>query len=211
LTLPVMDEATERMIRVRRDVWQFLRTCVWTMDQADTLEPIKQYPDRPYLRVMAEMIVKEPLLAIVKHRRMMVTWTCCAIAVWKALMREGRFIALVSKKEEDSDDLVRRCKFVLENIPATAFPVRPRLEYKYTQLSLPEINSVIKGVAQGPDQLRQYTCSWIVGDEIAFWPQARQTFTAMRPTIEGGGQITLLSTRYPGFFRELIHDELEAA
>jgi hypothetical protein len=31
----------------------------------------------------------------------------------------------------------------------------------------------------------------------------------MKPTIEGGGQICLVSTRFPGFFKELVEDALD--
>jgi hypothetical protein len=33
----------------------------------------------------------------------------------------------------------------------------------------------------------------------------------MKPTLEGGGQLLIISTRYPGFFKELIEDTLEVA
>ena len=29
----------------------------------------------------------------------------------------------------------------------------------------------------------------------------------MRPTIEGGGQIVLVSSSFPGFFKKLVEDE----
>ena len=154
-------------------------------------------------------MVEEPLFALVKHRRMVCTWSMCLVFLWDAMFYEGRFNALISKKEEDSDDLVRRCKFIYDNLPKGI--IKPKATYKYTELAFPEIDSKIKGFAQGPDQLRQYTCSRIGGDEIAFWPQARATFVAMKPTLEGGGKVTLISTRYPGFFKELIEDTLDQA
>jgi len=134
----------------------------------------------------------------------------CALWLWDAMFGIGRFNAMMSKKEEDSDELVRRCKFIYDNIPAGALPVKPVMEYKYTTLKFPEIDSQIKGFAQGADQLRQFTCSRILGDEMAFWPAARASFVAMKPTLEGGGQVVLVSTRYPGFFKDLIEDVLDS-
>lgn len=212
MDLPPIDGGTEALLRNRRSVWRFATDCVRTLDQADQWEPVKPFPaDLAYLRYILETAEREALCAIVKHRRMIITWTMCALATWDALFHEGRFIALVSKKEEDSDELVRRCKFIYDNIPKNALPVRPVAEYKYTQLRFPEIDTVIKGFAQGPDQLRQYTCSRVICDEIAFWPQARATFTALKPTIEGGGKVALISTRFPGFFQELVEDQLDYA
>jgi len=133
------------------------------------------------------------------------------VGAWDAAFHEGRNIAYMSKKEEDADDLVRRCKFILDNIPKDALPIKLKYEYKYTELKFPEIDSRIKAFPQGEDQLRQYTCSRIFADEIAFWPHARASFVGMKPTIEGGGSICLLSTRFPGFYQELIEDRLEVA
>jgi hypothetical protein len=140
---------------------------------------------------------------------MIATWTACGVLLHDAMFNEGRFNAIMSKKEEDADELVRRCMFMYENISPSKLPVKPKMKYKYTELSFPEIDSKIKAFAQGTDQLRQYTCSRVVGDEIAFWPFALQAFVSMKPTIEGGGKITLLSTRFPGFYKELIEDTLD--
>lgn len=210
-------KAADNLYRFRQHPWTFYQQAVYTLDQADTWNPIKKFPAAPtdgpstYLKWMVEQIWTEQLLAIVKHRRMIMTWTCCAFLLWDAMFHEGRFNAVLSKKEEDADELVRRCKFIYDNIPKEVMPFKPDADPKYTELRFPEIDSVIKGFPQGADQLRQYTCSRIVADEMAFWPQARQSFVSMKPTIEGGGKIVLLSTRYPGFFREIIEDLLEAA
>lgn len=200
----------EKLLRYRANPWEFAVQCVRTLDETDKWSPIKPFPSElDYLKLLLQAIVDERLLALVKSRRMFCTWAICIVALWDAMLHEGRFIPLVSKKEEDSDELVQRCRFIYENIPPDALPIKPVMEYKYTQLSFPEINSKIKGFPQGPDQLRQYTCSRIFADEIAFWPQARETVNAMKPTLEGGGKVCLVSTRYPGFFKELVEDTFD--
>src|SRR4030095_2838922 len=204
-----MNEAVERLLRFKKDHWAFLTECTWTLDQADKAQPIKQYPNKAYLKYLSDRMVEETLFALIKHRRMIASWTMCGVFLHDAMFNEGRFNAIMSKKEEDADELVRRCLFIYENIPASALPVKPKHKYKYTELSFPEIDSKIKAFAQGTHQLRQYTCSRIAADEIAFWPFALQAFVAMKPTIEGGGKITLLSTRFPGFYKDLIEDTLD--
>lgn len=212
--IPTLDPGTESLLRLRRGVDDFAERCVSTLDQADRWQPIKKFPtrqDKPYLYWIMGRMIDDPLLALVKHRRMIITWAACVVALWDAMFHEGRFIALVSKKEEDSDELVRRCKFIYDNIPAGELRIKPICEYKYTQLTFPEIDTTVKGFAQGADQLRQYTCSRVFCDELAFWPKARATFVSLKPTIEGGGKICLISTRYPGFFQEVIEDRLDAS
>ena len=209
-SLSTISPDIEQLSRYRHSHWDFLSDCVNTLDQADKYIPIKKYPsEKEYLHYISDQIVEESLLALVKNRRMVITWTVCALWLWDCMFHEGRFNVLMSKKEEDSDDLVRRCKFIYDNIPKDKLWIKPVMEYKYTELLFPEIDSKIKGFPQGADQLRQYTCSRVGADEMAFWPMARASFVAMKPTLEGGGKVTLFSTRYPGFFKELVEDTLD--
>ena len=204
----------EWIYSLRSSPWKFLSTCVWTRDEADKENPIKKFitDSDPYiepLEYIAKRIVEERILAIVKHRRMRMTWTCCAIYLWDAMFFEGRFNVLCSKKEEDSDELVQRCKFIYDNIPDHIMPYKPKMTYKYTEMKFPETGSIIKGFAQGADQLRQRGCSRILADEFAFWPDAENAFVAMKPTLQGGGKVCLLSTRYPGFFKRIVEDTID--
>ena len=215
MALESLSPAASKLLRYKVDHWAFLSECVWTLDQTDKYIPVKQYPaidpsKKDYLKWISNVIVSEKLLALVKHRRMIITWTVCSLWLWDAMFMEGRFNVLLSKNEEDSDDLVKKCKFIYDNIPEAILPVKPIGEYKYTEFSFKEIDSRIKGFAMGTDRLRQYTCSRIAADEIAFWQRAEEAFTSMKPTLEGGGQVILLSTRYPGFFQSLVLDKLES-
>lgn len=202
------------ILEFKRSCWSFMSRAVYTLDQADQAQPTKKYPDEstskgPYLKYLVNKIQTTKLLATVKNRRLVVSWTGCGVILWDAIFNEGRFNAIISKKEEDSDELVRRCKFIYDNIPKDIMPFKPDMLVRYANLRFPEIQSEIKGLAQGPDQLRQYTCSRVMGDEVGFWPMARQTFVALKPTLEGGGQVFLVSTRFPGFFKHLIEDTLD--
>jgi len=208
--IPDVPFEVRQLALYKHDIVAFARDCIFTLDSVDRNTPIKPYPIHlDYLQWMLRQMVEEELLIIVKHRRLVITWTYCLVLLHDAMFMEGRFNGIVSKKEEDSDELVRRCKFMYENIPDNKLPLKPQATYKYTELRFNETDSVIKGVAQGPDQLRQYTCSRVGCDEMAFWPQARQTFTALKPTLEGGGKVCLFSTRWPGFFQELVEDRLD--
>jgi len=210
MSLQLPPEA-EALNTYRNSLASFAEDCAWTIDQTDRYNPIKKWHNEDYLVYLLNYMKDEFLAAVVKHRRMRATWAMCLTYLHDAMFFEGRFNALVSKKEEDSDDLVRRCKFIYDNIPREKLPIKPKAEYKYCVLSFPEISSIIHGFPQGPDQLRQYTCSRVGCDEFAYWPQARATFVAMKPTIEGGGKICLVSTRWPGFFKEIVEDKIEAA
>lgn len=208
----VLPSPVKLLSRYRSSCWDFAQSCVWTLDETDKNIPVKKYPTvetHPHLPHVMRNMVEETLYGIVKHRRLLITWTAMVVALWDAMFFEGRSVYLISKKEEDSDDLVNKCRFIYDNIPEEVLPLKPKLVYKYTEINFPEIKSKIKGIAQGADQLRQYTCSRIFCDEMGFWQQARETYTAFKPTLEGGGKVTVFSTRFPGFFKKLIEDTLD--
>lgn len=210
--IPAVPYAVAQLARYKHDIELFAEECVFTNDAVDKVRPIKRLPPKasaPHIYYCIRQIHEEPLLAVVKHRRMLLTWSMCIVALHDAMFMEERFNAMVSKKEEDSDELVRRCYFIWQNIPEDKLPVKPPAIYKFTSLKFPDQGSEIKGVAQGRDQLRQYTCSRVMCDEMAFWPQCRDTFTSLKPTLEGGGRVTLVSTRYPGFFKNIIEDTID--
>lgn len=212
--------------RYTRDPWGFLCDGVHTLDQvkggwiADgdagtgRVRPLISADERHddfYLAHLTRYWMAHPLVAVPKSRRMRISWWGIAIHLWLALHRRGTKIAFVSRKEgrdesEGSAELVWRAKFILDHLPKTI--PHPSAEYKFCRLAFPDLDSEIIGVGQGADQLRQHTITAILGDECAFWEHARQFYAASKPTIEGGGRLTLISSANPGFFEQLVHDRL---
>lgn len=195
----------------RDNPWEFLMECCYTIDQVDKATPIKLLPNRDYGRRYAIAWRNSPLLAVPKTRRMTMSWYTIALYVWDTMFFAGRFNAFVSKKEEDANELVKRAKFILDNIPADKIPrdMIPAYEDKFCVLEFPEIKSKIQGFPQGADQLRQFTFSGIFGDESAFWENAQKFYSASYPTIDGGGRMTLVSSPAPGFFKRLCFDAMQ--
>ena len=178
---------------------------VYTLDSTDLLQPVKPFPAHPWLKLMAEKWLEEPLFASFKSRRMTITWLMVFLHLWLAMFREGASVFFVSDKEEKSDELIDRAHFIYNNIPSTSM-LKPLCKRSYCYLEFPGLNSYIHGVPQGADQLRQYTATAILNDEFAFWSKGRETFMASKPTIDGGGKVTLISSPMEGFFKELCFD-----
>lgn len=178
---------------------------IYTLDQADVINPVKLFPNRPWLQEITTEWLNEPLLAIFKSRRMTITWLFIFLHLWMVLFKEGRAVFFVSDKEEKSDELVQRAVFIYNHIPDELM-LKPKIKPSYCYLDVPGLDSYIQGVAQGADQLRQYTASAIFADEFAFWEKARETFGASKPTIDGGGKFTCVSSPKEGFFKELCFD-----
>lgn len=178
---------------------------IFTLDSTALLCPVKPFPNHPWLKLMTEKWLEEPLFATFKSRRMTITWLMVFLHTWMAMFREGASIFFVSDKEEKSDELIDRAEFIYRNIPETMM-LKPQMKRSYCYLEFPGLNTYIHGVPQGADQLRQYTATAILNDEFAFWSKARETFMASKPTIDGGGKVTLISSPQEGFFKEICFD-----
>src|SRR4029453_7685081 len=122
---PLPQRATARLLLDQRralaaygaqgDPWNFVRDCVWTKDEATG--QIRRYPDRAYAELLVRRWQTEPLLAVAKSRRMVVTWLFVACFYW--LLRfhppaqRGFWGRRVRKKDtEGSAELVRRAHFI---------------------------------------------------------------------------------------------------
>lgn len=156
-------------------------------------------------------------LAIPKSRRLTVSWTFIALALWDCIFHKGCSWAFVSKKELDSLELVQRANFIYDHIPASVLspdllPKKKRGEMQSSPptLEFQDIYSKIMGFPSGGNQLRQRGFTGILEDECAFWEDAEAAYASAEPTIKGGGRMVMVSTRFPGFFKKIVYDQLDA-
>lgn len=198
--------------------WAFLHDAVYTLDQIDHAHPIKPFPsDLEYLELLTALWLQHKLLAIPKSRRMTCSWSFIALFTHDTIFNPGRFNGFVSKKEDDAGELVARAEFIYWHIPEWRIPraLLPKLKNgKMSQqppmMIFEDINSKIQGFPQGADQLRQFTMSGLFGDECAFWEKAQEFYSASKPTLDGGGRMTLVSSRSPGFFKKIVFDRMDS-
>jgi hypothetical protein len=190
------------------DPWAFVRDCVFTRDEATGM--VRRYPDRAYAELLVRRWQEHPLLAVPKSRRMVCTWLFVALNYWLARFSPLAKIAFMARKlgkteTEGSAELVRRARFIHEHLPPTLPPCE--VEYNIGFLRFPN-GSEIVALGEGEEQARQHTFTSVLADEVAFWDHPFETWVALRPTIEGGGRITAVSSAAPGFFKDLVHDQL---
>lgn len=219
LTAP---EQARQQLRMRnayaRDPALFQTDCVYTLNQVADDNAIQPYPaNMDYLRFLTQLWLREKLIACAKSRRMFCSWNFISLYLHDTVFRSGRFNAFVSKKEDDAGDLISRAEFIFRTIPEWRIPraLLPALKNGKMSKQPPlmefeEINSKLQGMPQGAEQLRQYTLSGILGDECAFWENAQEFYSASKPTLDGGGKMTLISSRSPGFFKKIVFDQLDA-
>jgi len=198
--------------RIVADPWEFLRLCVVTIDQVDKVNPIKAFPAHlKYLELYTRVWQRSSKIVVPKSRRMFMSWVNIALHLWDTMFHEARLNAIVSKKEDDANELIDRAFLIYQNIPENVIPreVLPKAVKTFNNLQFPEIKSALQGFPQGADQLRQYTFSSIFADEMAFWEHAQKMYASSYPTLEGGGRFTGVSSPGPGFFKRLVFDQLD--
>lgn len=197
----------------RKDVHHWLTTWVYTIDQHDTKTPIKRFPNKSYLNRLIDIWLTERLLFVPKSRQMLVTWLFVSLYLWDTQFFAGRLNFFQSKKEEDADSLIQRAKFIYDYQPQflKRYKINPSNmgKHTYCKLEFPEIQSKIIGIPQGGHQIRMHTASGVFADEMAFQPEAEAAFTAAKPTIDGGGRFTGVSSAEPGFFADMVDDAVE--
>lgn len=203
----------QKYLDIIQDPWEFASHCVWTQDPQDQLNPIKPFPKQfHYLKVLFSFWMQKRLTAIPKSRRMFISWGVLTLYAWDTMFHPGRHVAFVSKKEEDGDVLIERVVFILKQIEERGLlppDLIPKYRKTYCKLDFYEIGSKIEAYPAGSDQLRMHAFSGIMGDEMAFWPDAQKMYAAAMPTIEGGGRFTAISSPAPGLFKDIVFDELK--
>lgn len=201
--------------------WAFLSDCVFTLDQVDADKPIKPFPSyRKYIEFLVKLWMRDDskLIGVPKSRRMTCSWSFIACYTHDTIFNPGKFNALVSKKEDDSADLVGRAEFIFKKIPDWRIPrallptlKNGRMSKQPPLMEFEEIHSKLQGFPQGADQMRQFTFSGALLDEWAFWEEAQPAYSALKPTLDGGGRLTGISSRARGaFFKKIVYDRLDA-
>jgi hypothetical protein len=190
------------------DPWFFMRNLVTTLDEHDSANPYKPFPNDAYLEVTTRVLERELFVAIPKSRQMMMSWLCLTFSLWWGLSHSGQLILFQSKKEEDANRLIERAWGVYDRLP-NSVKERVPAEHSYLKIRFPGTDVKIEGIPQGADQIRSTTPSLLFSDEMAFQDDAEMAYAAALPALQGargGGRAIFVSSAAPGFFQEMIED-----
>lgn len=146
----------------------------------------------PHLLAMADILLTWPLDLFLKARQVGATWLVSAYFAWLGIYRAGTDGLLLSKTEDDAVDFLARVRLVAQLLPghlSQPFSKPP------TSLSLTFSNgSRYVAMAATEDAGRGHVYSVIGQDEADFHPYLDTNYLAVKPTIDAGGQLIMLST-----------------
>jgi hypothetical protein len=129
-------------------------------------------------------------LVILKARQLGITSLCLAYALWLLIFKAPATILLFSLREEESKELLWRLRGMYERLPAS-LQARAVTHANETRWIL---SNGSRALAFSTRAGRSYTGTLALVDEADFVPELPQFLNAVKPTVDGGGQLFLVST-----------------
>lgn len=153
--------------------------------------PFKLWPSQ--VRVMWALMTKR-LVIILKARQLGISWICCWYALWLCMFHPGKLVLLFSKSQDDANELLRRVLVLYERLPDWYRAASPPLVRAPIGEAAWANGSRILSLAATKSGGRGHAASLVILDEAAFQAWAGELYTALKPTIDAGGQLVILST-----------------
>lgn len=136
-------------------------------------------------------IAQNQLVTVLKARQLGLTWLTVCYALWTMLFRPAATVLLFSKRDEEAIDLLnRRLKGVYSRLPrwmqATSVVSDSQHDWMLSNGSSAKSFPTTGG--------RSYTGSLVIVDEADFVQDLDGLMNAVKPTIDAGGQLILISS-----------------
>ncbi len=129
-------------------------------------------------------------LVVLKARQLGLSWLALAYALWLMTFRSPAIVLLFSLKEAEAVELLGRLKGMYVRLP---YWLRARVTVQDSGTRF-ELSTGSRALAFSTKGGRSYTGSLAIVDEADFIPDLGQFLNAVKPTVDGGGQLFLIST-----------------
>jgi phage terminase large subunit-like protein len=160
-------------------------------------------------RGLLEAIEEEPRLLILKARQLGITWLVCAYALHLCLFKPNRLVLTFSIGQEEANEMMRRISAMYWRMPPELRASLPQPKKDNTEEFTLDNGSAIHSLPSRKSAGSGYTASLIILDEFAKNENAAKLYTAVKPTIDGGGKMIILSTANGA--GNLFHEMVEKA
>lgn len=132
----------------------------------------------------------ERLALVLKARQLGLSWLVIGYALWLMLYRPQAAVLIFSQRDEEAIELLGRLKGVYERLPeymqAEAIGSDNKHEFSLANGSSAKSFPTTAG--------RSYTGTMVIVDEADFLPDLESLLNAVKPTIDAGGKMILIST-----------------
>ncbi len=136
------------------------------------------------------LMEKESRLVVLKARQLGLSWLSLAYGLWKLMFDSPATILLFSLREAESMELLNRLKGMYRRLPLWQ---QARRVVKDSRMHF-ELSTGSRVLAFSTRSGRSYSGTLAIVDEADYIPHLDMFLNAVKPTIDGGGQLFLIST-----------------
>lgn len=144
----------------------------------------------PAQRSTLTQMVDERMVVMLKARQLGISWLCLAYALWLLIFQAPSTVLLFSLREAEAIELLNRLKEMFKLLP-TWMQSRSVLRENDTTFVLSNGSRALAFSTKGG---RSYTGTLALVDEADFVPDLSTFLNGVKPTIDAGGKLFLVST-----------------
>ena len=137
-----------------------------------------------------EVMATGRLLVLLKARQLGMTWLCLAYALWVLLMQAPATVLLFSLRQAEAVEMLGRLKEMHRRLPLWMQAKRVVRENE----SMFALSNGSRALAFSTNGGRSYTATLAVVDEADFVGDLATFLSGVKPTIDAGGKLFLVST-----------------
>jgi hypothetical protein len=135
---------------------------------------------------------RERLVAFLKARQLGISWLVCGFAARQCLTIPGQTWLFFSQGQDEADELIRRVQFLHDHHADRAqFPAQ--IKDNTGELRWANRSRILSRAATRRAG-RSFTASGVVLDEFAFMQYGPQVLAAVKPVIDAGGRLFIISS-----------------
>ena len=161
-------------------------------DAGTEVSHVPFYPWEKQVGVLQDMVDKR-LLVILKSRQVGVSWLACLFALRNCALYPGYPVLCLSRSQGDADELIHRISFMYHQHQDREGGLSRLVKDNTGALEWANSSSVVS-LAATRNAGRGFTGALVILDEWAFMTWPRQTLAAVKPTIDAGGKLFIISS-----------------
>jgi hypothetical protein len=140
---------------------------------------------------VADRLVGARRLVVLKARQLGLTWLAVGFALWLMLYRPAATVLLFSQRDDEAEHLLKfRLHGMYDRLPRWMQSARPVIDNEH-ELRLSNGSAALAFPTTGG---RSYAASFALVDEADHTPDLDRLLDAVKPTVDAGGRLLLLST-----------------
>lgn len=144
----------------------------------------------PAQRDALEAMAAERLVVFAKARQLGISWVVDLYILWLCTQHDGRTVIVLSQGKFEAAEIIRRIGVLHHNhaadLPALAVENKGELEWTN--------GSRVFSIAATERAGRTFTAALVVLEEFAFMADPAATYNAIKPTINDGGKLFVVSS-----------------